>query len=432
MSARNGQMNPAVSGARIAPRSALTSVMLGNSIAANGQWAAAVLAGASGGYPSRCEYAIAEKFFPLSQQLTRLVAGTANSGSTSWDIYGNYGYAGASSSTILADLGTNWFARLDAAGIVPDLVSIPDIFCNDVLQDAAFATIKARAQALFETLASKWPGVIIECNTPHPSDLNTTASRKSAFHQTSDWLLTQHDGANLLITDLRDPAGYSDPLDRSLPISGYYFNNVHPEQTGASLNGKLIAATRKRAFGGVPPFSAKPFKSAALGMLGSSSVATTGFIGTRPTGWGTPTPLSSAGECVCTAGNPGAWNLVWTPTSIATQLTLQLTNTSSLPTGDIQGWAKVRINSGASNIGYLGCNFQQQNAGGATKNFNELDRGSSWNSVYANGDVLYLKTPATANAGTLTGIYPTIYLRPIAVGAPIDIDVLAAGYIDRS
>lgn len=387
------------------------------------------------GFASSSAMAFANMLHPISNWPKAITPITDNGTTGGVDTYGNYGFSGKSVALMLTDLET-WFTALDNAGIIPDIVNFTGIFENDVaFYDTPTATTQKQTLALIEAISNKWQNVRFKIATPHPDTRANNTVRKAAFLSARDFALKLDDGTRIFTYDLSGPGSYADPLDITQPLVGFTDGIVHPDARGASVIGRIEAATNVRISSRIPTWL-KTYRSADRIGLGATSQSGNGYNGTRWTNISFPSVLGdgSANQALVTAGNPGALNCVWTPQVVGNTLTTQMAMTAAgqkpaLLTTNIASWARIRINSGAANIRQV-CSQLQALGTPANTGIQSIQTHST-NAIYKDGDILTLTSPALAQpTSTNTGVYMTLRVFAGATGSPIDFDILGCGYID--
>lgn len=264
----------------------LIVVECGNSMPGYGNYDAA-----NSGFAATCETLMANMLAGAALRKVNIAPGTRV------DAYGVHSYGGQQCPAIIADIIANWFPTITAAGIVPDVVWIPDAIVNDLSSDVPAATCKLRFAQLLSVIRAKWPGVAIAFDTVRGHASFTPGSaRRIACDDVCDWMLTLDDGLNTFVTELRGAWG-----DLSAADPQYTPDGTHPTPRGAMACARRKAVTIRRisaVHGGGVGIGTNPW------LIGSSAASGTGVSGTWPTGC-SHTAQSGPSTVTLTALNPG-------------------------------------------------------------------------------------------------------------------------------
>jgi hypothetical protein len=160
--------------------------------------------------------------------------------STRTDIYGTYGYSGATLETILGDLEAQWFTPLAAGNLIPDVAFGYALLENDLVQNRTFEQMKSSLNAWIATVKNRWQGVKILINTPHPTTAYNTAAIQQRFVEISDYIMSLDNGVDIFCTKLD---GYLSPTITGNPI----VNTINGSISGTTLTVNTTDANINRS-----------------------------------------------------------------------------------------------------------------------------------------------------------------------------------------
>ena len=178
-------------------------------------------------------------------QLANILSGSAFewkriTASTRTDIYGTYGFSGATLETILGDLEAQWFTPLAAGNLIPDVAFGYALLENDLIQNRTFTQMKSSLNAWIATVKNRWQGVKILINTPHPTTAYNTAAIQQRFVEISDYIMSLDNGVDIFCTKLD---GYLSPTITGNPI----VNIINGSISGTTLTVNTTDANINRS-----------------------------------------------------------------------------------------------------------------------------------------------------------------------------------------
>ena len=413
-------------------QNALTTVMVGNSIAAPNQYAYAGIAT----WDPRGEIIIANALAEAPLKFRRLTAASSTTASTRCDAFGVYAYSGATLATINSDLDAQLWTPLITAGVIPDIIVCPDLLANDIgTEGASTATCILRINQFITDVQNRFPGVILLIATPHPSTSYNTEAKVTTYQQMVSYLQSIDNGVDIFVTTVN---AYENPLLPGIPLSGYT-DGVHPNSKGALLLARSFAATLRRVV--AAPKQSYYSVSANMSLAGSTA-ANSPATGTMPTGCSTTGLNGATGSYVSLAENPW-WTITFTLTPAGSMID---TGTATLGTATISGTATTQLSpfcqleivSGAENIKNLRFFTRYGNATVlANESYITTTTGSD-DPDYRNGDVLTYRVPPrmTADFPTITGTNYTrfigawgIYGKPTGGTAVVRVRSIGTGIV---
>lgn len=472
------------------PKDRLKTVVIGNSIAVLGQYAA-------GAVQTSSEVFWANAFAGDVIEYPEIDS-TARS-----DVYGTYGYGGQLLGTINTDMVTTFFPVLDTANIVPDLVWGVALLENDIGQDRSYAQIVADLTTFIGIVKAKWPGAIIMLSTVRPTFSNSVASRLLTWQQINAYILSLDNGYDIFcysqdanqdtqnpgqprkivvngtcvsttmtvnsIVSGTTPIGIgnyvTDNAHRVLSLEsattgdvGTYVispaltadinpaadftiyaesdNSVHPTPLTAVKQGKIAAACLNR----ITASAKRPnnIVSTNFNLSGSGAASGTGVSGTIPTGTSMAN-LAAPITCVCLALNPGV-RLTYAnfasanvKTAVADYTMSDFTMTQ--PIDAFKLFAKLKIVSGAQYLRHIRSRprVTDNTVLAATSEF-FASASTNTRSGFINGDTLTISSPIirSAGAGVLIGAIRNMlafeFVERFPAGASVVIEVYEQGF----
>lgn len=428
----------------------LIPVWCGNSIAQFGQYDDV---SATKGFDQKSEIVFALGLAPIGFFTTKITA-SAIGGKGVVDVFGNYGFSGQDLATITNDASETWVNALRAGGLKPTLVCGMALFENSIYNNGvdAFEKIKSDFCAWVRLVRLIAPQAIIQVSTPHADGrINQRATpalvadSKRLWLAVRDWLINTIDNNyDIFVTDMMGIEGCCTVGDPTEPIPGTYVldgNKVHPNGTGASRNGRLVAATFRRISSRV--VFPNVIKSGNLGMTGSIAISLTTYAqGTQPTTSISATPTivfsqqfgtgTTAPKCV--ASGPGEWTITATAVAAGAAIYIQMATPTILPVGNSMGMISAAIKSGAPavKVMHLDHTVFGTPANVTTVTNTASPAGSADPCVFKDGDSFVLVTATLAKpATTTTNIASTWIVFSDTVGVPITLVVRSMGYVDQ-
>ena len=321
-------------------KTALTAVIVGNSITALQQYNAA---GIGETWPLHSEVQNGNALAGSPLKMARLTGGAR------WDAYGTYGYSGQTLPTVFADLLASYYPALRTAGVTPDIIVAGALLENDIAGGATTASMILSLTSFIRDAQARYPGVIILLATPHPSYSYDTAAKVSAYQTMVRYMQGLENGSTIFTATVNT---YENPASPGTPLAGFTDASVHPNGKGAMRNARVFAATLRRIIAAVK----QPYYSVGnnLSMSGSSAASGTNVTGTVPT---SVTVTGSAnGTFVVTAEQPGLLQTITANASGGSvPVDLSSANVSSFAyTGgastQLSPFIEIEIVSGASNL----------------------------------------------------------------------------------
>lgn len=369
-------------------QTALTTVLLGNSISTANQYGAASIGDA---WTMQAEIHLANMLSGSGLKFPRITA------STRTDSYGCYGYSSQTSTTILADLQAQLWTPLQTAGVTPGLIAVPDLFANDIAAATSVTTMTANLTKLIRDVQARYPGVILLLSTPHPSTFYDTAAKVAIYQSMVTYMQSIDNGVNVFVSTVN---GYENPASPGTPLSGYT-DGVHPNAKGALLNARTYAATLNRIYSSVK--QSYYCISGNMTLSGSGAASGTNVTGTTATG--SANTYTANGTYVLTAENPGQLITITanagttTPVSLGHYYAASTTISSTSSTAQISPFMQVELVSGAENIGFIVQQLQirASTSGTGVSGFPyymlQTNAVGEVQPDYKNGDVLTLRMP---------------------------------------
>ncbi|MGC9196336.1 MAG: hypothetical protein ACP5IL_12915 [Syntrophobacteraceae bacterium] len=166
---------------------------------------------------------------------------TQYSGTGNVDMYGNWGFFGATLSLINSTIvstspNIQWLPFLQQNGVVPDMVVGVALLENDVVEGVSVATMEAELQTWIKIVRSYWPNVKILVLSPRPSFLCNTSQLVSNWQQITSYICSLK-GQNG-VWGINMGSAYENPADPATP-QGVPFTG---SQTGNTLTVTAMGA----------------------------------------------------------------------------------------------------------------------------------------------------------------------------------------------
>jgi lysophospholipase L1-like esterase len=315
----------------------MVTVATGNSITRQSQWDPAD----NGYWHTNSEIHLANALSGSPMIFNRIKPTTRT------DTWGIYGYSGQTLPGILADLPVQFFAPLEAAGIVPGLVIGNALLENDIAGDASVIQMQSSLTQWLGNMRQRWPGARILLCTPHPNTNYNTPSRVSNYLAMRDYIGGLDDGSTIFVA--RTDA-YENPSAPGTPLPGYTVQDdgIHPNAKGAMLLARSMASALLRI---ASKWTQPSYIDVSTNIMfsGSQPAYGTGVSGTVPTGTGINW---QNGTFVATAENPDFTLQVTTAPTTGRVLDLGTFNMGplSLHAKQVSPFLVVQIVSGAANL----------------------------------------------------------------------------------
>lgn len=433
---------------------------------------------------------------PKGLQLANIISGSPfewkrMTASTRTDIYGTYGYSGATLETILGDLEAQWFTPLATAGIIPDVAFGYALLENDLIQNRTLAQMKSSLNAWIATVKNRWQGVKILLNTPHPTTSYNTPTIKQNYTDITAYIMSLDNGVDIFCTKLDgylSPSIVGNPIVNNIvgSISGttltvistdininvkdiitigaysgritayvsgsggagtytldtsgtvaqtniflnkFASDGVHPNTTGSLVNARSIKNTIAR-LGSV-------WKRNYIGF--SNNMAVYGSIAAQSPGVGTVATsmdtsiLPGTNTYVCQALLPGYQETCTTPSNSGPSY--PAVNWLSMGSFAISGvtqmspFAVIELVEGAENLKNIVLAARVNDGGGNTFQYFLNPTTNDTECTWQNGDVLtFVYPPIIANSGSITSLTNYIQKTVKMKGGVVKYKVLSQGY----
>lgn len=398
-----------------APRTALRTVVCGNSIAGPSKF--------NGTYVPTLSIAHWGNIFGGSPfRFTRITA------STRADLHGVYSYSGQTLATINADLPAQLVDPVNTAGWLPECVLGIGLLENSIAAGNTVAAMQKEFNHWRRLMQAVWPGVMLVTHTPLPSFSYNTAAKVLAYQEMCAWLRSEDDGSSLLVFD---GDGYEDPAAPANPLTGYTDASVHPYTNGASILGRALGITMKRISNTWVQPSLIRYNNPALAGSGTQSPQGTNTTGTVATSF--VVSGSANGIFEATAEQPGQLVAITANSGAGpTLVDLSTANGGSITTADTQisPFAEIEIVSGAENIHVLQLDPRITDGGGAPFHYFMQHQTNDYKPVFADGDILTIvQPPQIAVTGAIASCINYIRHYAILAGGAFSYRVRKQGVI---
>jgi lysophospholipase L1-like esterase len=343
---------------------------------------------------------------------------------TRGDVHGIYGFSGATSASIIADIAVQLWAPLAAAGISPNLVFILALFENDIVQDVATATSLANLNTLIADIKSRYGAVRVLIGTPHPSTQYSTPSRVTAYQALRAAVVALADGITVFSARLDS---YEDTGAPAQPLSGYTLDGLHPNALGATANARHI----KIALASIASSFTSPLTVQSNNLTLTGAIAATGIntSGTMPTSM--VFSGAASGTFIATALNPGFQISAFAAPNASPTRFQFLFNCGPIalsgPT-QLSPFFVVQIISGAANLRNVELCPRLADGSGAPFIYYLQAVSINVDPVYLDGDILTLREPPiTAVSGAIASVtnYCTVTIK--AAGGTVVLKLIQQG-----
>lgn len=381
------------------PKTQLTTLLLGNSIANQSKWSTSY-------WQTHSEMSLANMLCGSPMRFKRVTA------TTRMDAYCAYGYSGKRLPEILADLEGQVFATLRTAAIVPELVVGMALLENDIASGATTDSMISSLTQFLRDIKGRFPGAIIMLCTPRVSFSYNTAAAVLAYQTIRDYMLALDDGYSIFTARVD---GYENPLSLGTPLgtSGapiYTDGSVHPNARGALINARAIAKCLKRL--STVWQTGYQANSTNMALGGTGAASGTNVSGTVPTSTAV-SGSAAATSFVCTAEQPGLLMTITVPVDAGPNpLDISSLNFGSLAvTGtEVSPFIEVELVSGAENL--HGIEIMARDTGTATWFYLIRNQANDKLPDWLNGDILTQVIPPLPVSAFTSGAC-TVYIRPL-------------------
>ncbi len=382
------------------PKLQMTTVVIGNSIAAQGKYSGTYWNNAS-------EIHQANDLSGAPLRWKRMTA------TTRMDLFGVYGYSGQTLPTILADLEGQVWSMLRTSAVAPDCIVGLALLENDIAGGATFVNMQKSLAQFIRDAHGRYPGAVLLLATPRVSFSYNTPDKVLAYQQIRDHMLSLDNGHSIFVARVD---GYENPASPGTPLgtSGspiFTDSSVHPNTKGAIVNARPIAATLQRISREWKTGYAVNSTNMPLG--GTSAASGTNVSGTVPTG-AAISGSANVTSYVATAEQPGFLVAVTVPASVGPNpVDISSFNFGTLAisgAAQISPSIEVEIVSGAENLHAVEIMPRINN--GTTNDFQYYIQNQTGNAQpdWQNGDVLTIRTPPLiVSSGVITAC--TLYGR---------------------